>query len=75
MAQQLNERGKGTFPSQPVANPKDTPGPSVQINAIHTLRSGKEVDNQVVPPDEEPEISPLVNQKNKLSDSQSSMPN
>ena len=29
LALQLNERAKGTFPCQPVANPKDAPGPSV----------------------------------------------
>ena len=42
-------RQKGTYPSQPVAKPRDarsTPYGPAQINTIHTLRSGKEVDNQ-----------------------------
>jgi len=50
MASQIGERLKGTFPSQPVANPKDarsTPSNPTQINAIHTLRSEKKADNQV----------------------------
>jgi len=50
MASQMDERQKGTFRSQPVAKPRDarpTPYGPAQINAIHTLRSGKEVDNQV----------------------------
>ena len=50
MGNQLSQREKGTFPSQPVINPKDpraAPSTSAQINAIHTLRSGNEVDNNV----------------------------
>jgi hypothetical protein len=47
----LGEREKGTFPSQPVPNPNEAnPGPS-QVNAIHMLRSGKEVDNQARMPE------------------------
>ena len=49
------ERKKGIFPSQPVANPevpRPTASSSAQINAIHTLRSRKKVDNQVVMPDQ-----------------------
>jgi len=54
MATQVGEMEKRTFPSQPVANPKDvrsTPFNRAQVNVIHTLRSRKEVDNQVVMPD------------------------
>jgi hypothetical protein len=53
MGNQLSQREKGTFPSQPVINLKDpraAPSTSAQINAIHTLRSGKEVDNNIQMP-------------------------
>jgi len=55
MASQMGERERGTFPSQPVTNPINTranPSSQAQINAIHTSRSGKKVDNQVVMPDQ-----------------------
>ena len=55
METQVGEMEKGTFSSQPVANHKDvrsTPFGPAQVNAIHTLQSGKEVDNQVVMPDQ-----------------------
>ena len=51
MASQMGERERGTFPSQPVTNTRDTRANSfshAQINAIHTLQSGMKVDNQVV---------------------------
>ena len=50
MPAQMGERERGIFPSQPKINHKDTRANisnSVQLNAIHTFRSGKEVDNQV----------------------------
>ena len=63
LAAAVSEREKGKFPSQPVANPKDTGSSSnnpTQLNAIHTLRSGKQIDNQVrMPPDQTP--SPIQN--------------
>jgi len=52
MSSQMSERERGTFPSQPEINPRDTrannnTSNSAQLNAVHILRSGKEVDNQV----------------------------
>jgi len=54
LANSLNDKQKGTSPSQPLPNPKNsfpiheavdvTPK---QCNTIHILRSGKQVDNQV----------------------------
>ena len=55
MAIQTGEREKETFLSQPVANLKDvwsTPSSPAEINTIYTLRSGKEVNNQIVMPDQ-----------------------
>jgi len=55
MVIQIGEKEKGTFPSQPVANPKDarsTSSSPAQINTIHILRFGKEIDNHVVMPDQ-----------------------
>ena len=54
LAKSVNERQKGMLPSQPLPNPKnhfplhevEDMGPS-QCNSIHTLRSGKRVDNKV----------------------------
>ena len=50
----LSERPKRTLPSQPVANPRDSSQAHFaqedhmsQCNLIHTLRSEKQVDNQV----------------------------
>ncbi|ONK56396.1 uncharacterized protein A4U43_C10F8110 [Asparagus officinalis] len=63
LAAAVSKREKGKFLSQPVANPKDTGSSSnnpAQLNAIHTLRSGKQIDNQVrMPPDQTP--SPIQN--------------
>jgi len=54
LANSLSERPKGTLPSQPLVNPKSSnqaykvQGSQInQCNVIHTLRSGKKVDNQV----------------------------
>ena len=51
----INKRPKGTLPSQLVANPRNSSqahmakeDPMNQCNDIHTLRSGKKVDNQVL---------------------------
>jgi len=54
LASSINERPKGNLPSQPIANPKNTnqahmteEDPMNQCNDVHTLRSGKKVDNLV----------------------------
>ena len=54
LASSLSEKPKGTLPSQPPVNPKNSnqayelQDPLInQCNAVHTLRSGKKVDNQV----------------------------
>ena len=56
LATVVSERKKGKFPSQPVTNPKDNGSSSTHpahVNAVHTLRSGKQIDNQVrIPPDQ-----------------------
>ena len=52
-----NERQKGTLPSHPVMNPKNSQQAHLakdqsmnQCNAVHIFRSGKKVDNQVSTP-------------------------
>jgi hypothetical protein len=64
LANQVGEREKGKFPSQPMPNLKgqlaignsSTPTHGQEhVQAITTLRSGKQVDNQVVRPEEEEE--------------------
>ena len=57
LATPQNERQKGTFPSQPITNPKNSQQAHLaednslnQCNAVHTLRSRKRVDNQVSTP-------------------------
>ena len=59
LANKLNERERGTFPSQPVPNPiNQCPNQTHQVqnetinpvNAVTTLRLGKQVDNQVAIP-------------------------
>ena len=52
-----NERKKGTLPSQPVMNPRNSQQAHLtedqslnQCNAVHTLRLEKKVDNQVSTP-------------------------
>ena len=54
LASSLSERTKGTLPSQPLVNLKNSnqayeiQDPSInQCNDVHTLRSRKKVDNQV----------------------------
>ena len=54
LAGSLSEKSKGTLPSQLVANPRNSSQAHLaqedhmnQCNLIHTLRSGKQVDNQV----------------------------
>ena len=54
LASSLSEKLKGTLPSQPLVNPKNSnqayeiQDPSInQCNVVHTLRSGKKMDNQV----------------------------
>ncbi|XP_062158755.1 uncharacterized protein LOC133866234 [Alnus glutinosa] len=63
MANQLGEREKGKLPSQPVPNPRlqfqgGSSSNAVQgqehVQAIVSLRSGRQVDNQVVLPEENP---------------------
>lgn len=57
----VSERERGTFPSQPISNPRNqnaNPNQAhvvqdsnvAQLNAITTLRSGKQIDNQVANP-------------------------
>ena len=57
LAYSLSERPKRTLTSQPVANPMNSSQAHLaqedhtnQCNLIHTLRSGKRVDNQVSTP-------------------------
>ena len=57
LATPQNERQKGTLPSQPITNPRNSQQAHLaedsslnQCNAVHTLRSGKRVDNQVSTP-------------------------
>ena len=57
MQMNQQERQKGTLPSQPFPNPRNSSQAHLaeenhmsQCNAIHTLRSGKQVDNQVSTP-------------------------
>ena len=55
---QLAENQKSFFPNQPLLNPKvENSGPS-QCHAIHTLRSGKQVDNKVSSPQSHPVPKP-----------------
>jgi hypothetical protein len=63
IASHLREREKGKLPSKPVPNPKLQFHEGSSSNAVHgqehvqavvTLRSGKQVDNQVVHPEENP---------------------
>jgi hypothetical protein len=63
IASHLGEREKGKLPSQPVPNPKLQFHEGSSSNVVHglehvqavvTLRSGKQVDNQVVHPEENP---------------------
>ena len=57
LANPQNERQKGTLPSQPIMNPRNSQQAHLaedqslnQCNVVHTLRSGKKVDNQVSTP-------------------------
>ena len=57
LATPQNERQKGTLPSQPIMNPKNSHQAHLaedqslnHCNVVHTLRSGKKVDNQVSTP-------------------------
>jgi hypothetical protein len=61
LANQMGERERGKFPSQPVPNPKgqfvigSTSAPShgqEHVQAITNLRSRRQVDNQVAMPEE-----------------------
>ena len=52
LANSQNERLNGTLPSQPVTNPRNSQQVHLaedqslnQCNVVHTLRSGKNVDN------------------------------
>ena len=55
LASTISEREHGRLPSQHEPNPRNQNGPRPQqgnqvngVNAIHTLRSGKQIDNKVV---------------------------
>ena len=56
LASFLSERPKGALTSQPLVNPNSSQAYKVQdsqinqFNVVHTLRSGKKVDNQVYQP-------------------------
>jgi hypothetical protein len=59
---QVGEREKGKFPSQPVPNPKGQYGinnssssthDQEHVQSITTLRSGRQIDNQVKTPESE----------------------
>ena len=57
LANPQNERQKGTLPSQPIMNPKNSQQAHLaedqllnQCNVVHTLRQGKKVDNQLSTP-------------------------
>jgi len=74
IASHLGEREKGKLPSQPVPNPKLQFHEGSSSNAVHgqehvqavvTLRLGKQVDNQVVHPEEN-----LVDKKDKQAGAQ-----
>jgi hypothetical protein len=63
IASHLGEREKGKLPSKPVPNPKLQFHGGISSNAVHgqehvqavvTLRSGRQLDNQVVLPEENP---------------------
>jgi hypothetical protein len=63
IASQLGDREKGKLPSQPVPSPKLQFHEGSSSNAVHgqehvqavvTLRSGRQVDNQVVLSEENP---------------------
>jgi hypothetical protein len=70
LANHIGERDKSKFPSQPVSNPKafTTGNSSSQaqgqkhVHAIVTLRSGRQVDNQVV----DPEVALLDKKENRV---------
>ena len=71
------EREKGTFLSQHEINPRETGANNntsnlAQLNAIHILRSGKEVDNQVEvyghPKSTDPMTDPSPSSSSKASD-------
>jgi len=54
LANPQHERQKGTLPSQPIMNPRNSQQAHLaedqslnQYNVVHTFRSGKKVDNQV----------------------------
>jgi hypothetical protein len=64
LASHLGERDKGKLPSQPMNNPKAcTIGNSStqeHVHAIVTLRSGRQVDNQVAEPEADDEVVPTT---------------
>ena len=71
------ERQKGTLPSQPITNLRNSQQAHLaedqslnQCNSVHTLRSGKKVDNQVssMPP------NPIQHNNTQASTSSSSNP-
>jgi len=74
LASSLSERSKGILPCQPLTNPKKFNQAHVaqdsqinQCNVVHTLRSGKQVDNQVSMPSQ-----PIQHKTTQVSTSSSS---
>jgi len=69
LATPQNERQKGTLPSQPIMNLRNSQQAHLaedqslsQCNVVHTLRSGKKVDNQVSTPS-----NPIQHNQNQAS--------
>jgi len=67
LANSLSERPKGTLPSQSLVNPKNSNQAYEvqdfqinQCNIVHTLRSGKKVNNQVYQPKNPIHIDPTL---------------
>ena len=72
LATPQNERQKGTLLSQPITNPRNSQQAHLaedQCNVVHTLRSGKRVDNQVSTP-----TNPIQYNQNQASTSSNPKP-
>ena len=76
LANPQNERQKGILPSQSIMNPKNSQQAHLaeeqslnQCNMVHTLRSGKKADNQVLTPS-----NPIQHNHNQASTSSNPNP-
>ena len=72
LATQVGEREKGKFPSQPIPNPKrkyaingsfSSTHANESVQSITTLRSGRQVDNQVKMPEVEDNENTMLEEK------------